>query len=75
MTARFLVVGEPVERALPYNRHHDFDVFCVDKMPTQDVVGLLDGADARTFSPRPECSDTPCPERRLVAFLIDVGYG
>ena len=25
MTERFLVVGEPGEHALPYDRHHDFD--------------------------------------------------
>jgi hypothetical protein len=45
MTERFLVVGEPVERALPYNRHHDLDGFGVPNMPAQNVVGMFDGAD------------------------------
>jgi hypothetical protein len=45
MTERFLVVGEPVERALPYNRHYDLDGFGVPNMPAQDVVGTFDGAD------------------------------
>ena len=51
MTERFLVVGEPVEGALPYNRHHDLDAFCVAKMPTQDVVGMFDGAVDKDVSP------------------------
>jgi hypothetical protein len=45
MTERFLVVGEPVERALPYNRHHDLDGFGVPNMPAQNVVSMFDGAD------------------------------
>jgi len=44
-TERFLVVGEPVERALPYNRHHDLDGFGVPNLPAQNVVGMFDGAD------------------------------
>jgi hypothetical protein len=45
MSERFLVVGEPVERALPYNRHHDLDGFGVPNTPAQNVVGMFDGAD------------------------------
>jgi hypothetical protein len=45
MSERFLVIGEPVERALPYNRHHDLDGFGVPNTPAQNVVGMFDGAD------------------------------
>jgi hypothetical protein len=45
MTERFLVVGEPVEHALPYDRHNDLDRVGLPDMRTQYVVGMFDGAD------------------------------
>ncbi len=45
MTDRFLVVGEPVEHALPYDRHHDLDRVGLPDMRAQNVVRLFDGAD------------------------------
>jgi hypothetical protein len=45
MTERFLVVGEPVEHALPYDRHHDLDRVGLPNMCTQYVICLFDGAD------------------------------
>jgi hypothetical protein len=45
MTERLLVVGEPVEHALPDDRHHDLDRLGLSNMGTQDVICLFDGAD------------------------------
>jgi hypothetical protein len=45
MTERFLVVGEPVEHALPYDRHNDLDRVGLPDMRSQDVVRMFDGAD------------------------------
>jgi hypothetical protein len=45
MTERFLIVGEPVEHALPYDRHHDLDRVGLPNMCTQYVICLFDGAD------------------------------
>jgi hypothetical protein len=45
MTERFLVVGEPVEGALSYDRHHDLDRVSLPDMLAQDVVRMFDGAD------------------------------
>jgi hypothetical protein len=45
MTERLLIVGEPVEHALPYNRHHDLDRVGLPNMRAQNVVRMLDGAD------------------------------
>jgi hypothetical protein len=45
MTERFLVVGEPVEHALPYDRHHDLDRLGLPDMRAHYVVGMFDGAD------------------------------
>jgi hypothetical protein len=45
MTERFLVVGEPVEHALPYDRHHDLDRVGPPDMRSQYVVGMLDRTD------------------------------
>jgi hypothetical protein len=45
MTERFLVVGEPVEHALPYDRHHDLDRVGLPNICAQYVVGMFDGAD------------------------------
>jgi hypothetical protein len=41
----FLVIGEPIEHALPHNRYHNLDGFGVPDMPAQNVVGMFDGAD------------------------------
>jgi len=41
----FLVVGEPVEHALPYDRHHDLDRVGLPDMRAQNVVRMFDGAD------------------------------
>jgi hypothetical protein len=45
MTDRLLVVGEPVEHALAYDRHHDLDRFGLPDMRSQYVVRMFDGAD------------------------------
>ena len=45
MTERFLVVGEPVEQALPYDRHHDLDRVGLPDMRPKNVVRMLNGAD------------------------------
>jgi hypothetical protein len=45
MTERFLVVGEPVEQALPYDRHHDLDRVGLPDMRPENVVRMLNGAD------------------------------
>jgi hypothetical protein len=45
MTERFLVIGEPVECALPYDRHHDLDCVGFPDMRTQNVVRMFDCAD------------------------------
>jgi hypothetical protein len=45
MTERFLVVGEPVEHALPYDRNHDLNRVGLPHMRAQYVVGMFDGAD------------------------------
>ena len=76
MTERFLVVGEPVERALPYNRHHDLDGFGVPNMPAQNVVGMFDGADdedvpAHAWKRIAEDSRQPRGATLSVAFLYD----
>jgi hypothetical protein len=45
MTERFLVVGEPVEHALPHDRHHDLDRVGLPDMRAQYIVRMFDGAD------------------------------
>ena len=45
VTDRFLVVGEPVEHALPHDRHHDLDRFGLPDMRSQGVVRMLDRTD------------------------------
>jgi hypothetical protein len=50
MTERFLVVGEPIERALPYNRNHNLDGFGVPDIRAQSVVRMFDGADDENVS-------------------------
>jgi hypothetical protein len=45
MTERFLVVGQPVEHALPYDRHYDLDRVGLPDMRAQCVVCMFDGAD------------------------------
>jgi hypothetical protein len=50
MIERFLVVGEPVEQALPYDRHHDLDCVRVSDMRAQHVVRMFDGADDEDVS-------------------------
>jgi hypothetical protein len=45
MTEPFLVVGEPVEHALPHDRHHDLDRVGLPDMRPQFVVGMFDSAD------------------------------
>ena len=45
MTERFLVVGEPVDCALSYDRHHDLDCVGLPDMRTQNVVRMFDRAD------------------------------
>jgi hypothetical protein len=51
MTDRFLVVGEPVEHALPYDRHHDLDRVGLPDMRAQYVVRMFDGADHKDIVP------------------------
>jgi hypothetical protein len=45
MTQRLLVVGEPVEHALPYDRHHDLDRVGLPDVRAQYLVRMFDGAD------------------------------
>jgi hypothetical protein len=45
MTDRCLVVGEPVEHALPYDRHHDLDRLGLPDVRAQHVVRMFDRAD------------------------------
>ena len=45
MSERLLVVGEPVEHALPYDRHNDLDRVGLPDMRSQYVVRMFDGAD------------------------------
>jgi hypothetical protein len=45
VTDRFLVVGEPVEHALPHDRHDDLDRFGLPDMRSQGVVRMLDRTD------------------------------
>ena len=40
----FLIVCEPVEHALPHDRHHDLDRVGLSNMGTQYVICLFDGA-------------------------------
>ena len=44
-TERFLVVCQPGEHALLYDRHHDLDRVGLPDMRTQYVVRMFDGAD------------------------------
>jgi hypothetical protein len=50
MTERFLVVGEPVEYALPYDRH--YDCYCVGlaDMCAQNIVSMFDRTDNEDVS-------------------------
>jgi hypothetical protein len=45
MTDRVLVVGEPVEHALAYDRHHDLARLGLPDMRAQHVVRMFDRAD------------------------------
>jgi hypothetical protein len=45
MSERFLVVGEPVEHALPYDWDHDLDRVGLSDMRSQNVVRMFDCAD------------------------------
>jgi hypothetical protein len=45
MTERFLVVGEPVEYALPYDRHYDCYCVGLPDMCAQNVVSMFDRTD------------------------------
>ena len=44
MTERFLVVGEPVKNALPYDRHYDLDRVGLPDICSQHIVCMFDGA-------------------------------
>ena len=59
MTERFLVVGEPVERALPYDRHHDLDSFGVPTCRRKTSSACSTVLMTRTFLPTPE-NVPPC---------------
>jgi hypothetical protein len=45
MTERLLVVGKPIEHALPYDRHHDLDRIGLPDVGAQYLVRMFDGAD------------------------------
>ena len=45
VTERFLVVGKPVEYALPYDWHHDLNCVGLPDMRTQNIVRIFDRAD------------------------------
>jgi hypothetical protein len=45
MTERLLVVGEPVEHALPDDWHHDLDRVGLPDVSPQNLVRMFDGAD------------------------------
>ena len=45
MTERLLVVGKPIEHALPYDRHHDLDRIGLPDVGAQYLVRMFDRAD------------------------------
>jgi hypothetical protein len=51
MTDRFLVVREPVKRALTHDRHHNLDGFGVPDLRPQSTVRMFDGADDEDLLP------------------------
>jgi hypothetical protein len=70
MTDRLLVVGEPVEHALPYDRHHDLDRLGLPDMRAQHVVRMFDRADDEDVLAHD--GNVPPEDRRLQIDRLDV---
>ena len=66
MAERCLVVGQPIEHALPYDRDDDLDRLGLPDMRAQYVVRMFDGADdENVLAHDGNVSLGPCPLPRM----------
>src|ERR671923_1695513 len=63
VTERLLIAGEPVDQALPRDRHDDLDRVGLADPVLEDVVGILDGADHQ---------DVLVHDRNVPSVLLDL---